>query len=113
MSDLPVDFDMDALPSAIFDRVIRALNVACYEWTVGSEKIQVSAALAEMFGFDPDTWTVKRQTELIHPDDRPGIQRGSDSRLQERRGAGGVHLPDAPIRRRLPLADQSRRARTR
>ena len=27
-----------------------------------------------MFGFDPDTWTVKRQTELIHPDDRPGFR---------------------------------------
>ena len=27
-----------------------------------------------MFGFDPDTWTVERQTELIHPDDRPGFR---------------------------------------
>ena len=72
MTDLPVDTDMDALPSTMFDRVIRALDVAYYEWTVGSEKIHVSPALADMFGFGPDTWTVERQTELLHPDDRPG-----------------------------------------
>ena len=70
MTDLPVGSDMDALSGGMFDRVIRALDVAYYEWTVGREDIRVSLALADMFGFDPDTWTVKRQTELMHPDDR-------------------------------------------
>ena len=113
MTDLPVGSDMDALSGGMFDRVIRALDVAYYEWTVGREDIRVSLALADMFGFDPDTWTVKRQTELMHPDDRSRLPRGSGNGLQERRGTGRVHLPDAPSRRRLPLADQSRRARTR
>src|SRR6185312_5215857 len=74
VTDLPVATDMDALPSTMIERVIRALDAAYYEWTVGSEKIRVSSALADMFGLDPDTWTVKRQTELIHPDDRPGFR---------------------------------------
>ena len=74
MTGLPRKSDMDALSSGMFDRVIRALDVAYYEWTVGGAQICVSPALADMFGFDPDTWTVKRQTELIHPDDRPGFR---------------------------------------
>jgi two-component system, NtrC family, sensor kinase len=63
--------DTNAFPPDTFERVIRALNVAYYEWTPGSEEIRVSSALAAMFGFDQRSWTLRRQLALIHPDDLP------------------------------------------
>jgi hypothetical protein len=58
MTDLPTESDQVALSSGMFEPAIRALDVAYNEWTVGSGQIGVSSALADMFRFDPDTWTV-------------------------------------------------------
>ena len=40
----------DDVPSDMFERVIRALNVAYFEWSDGNDKVRVSAALADLFG---------------------------------------------------------------
>ena len=64
----------DDVPSDMFERVIRALNVAYFEWSDGNDKVRVSAALAELFGLDPGTFTVQRQLEQMHPDDVPGYR---------------------------------------
>jgi two-component system NtrC family sensor kinase len=61
--------NIDAIPADMFERVIRALNVAYFEWTAGSDDVRVSAALADMFGFAPNTWSTRRQLELMHPAD--------------------------------------------
>src|SRR3954452_15360773 len=62
------------IPSDMFERVIRALNVAYFEWSDGNDKVRVSPALAELFGIDPDTFTVQRQLEQMHPDDLPSYR---------------------------------------
>ncbi len=61
--------DIDAIPADVFERVIRALNVAYFEWTAGSDDVRVSAALADMFGFAPERWSTRRHLELMHPAD--------------------------------------------
>jgi GAF domain-containing protein len=58
----------------MFERVIRALNVAYWDWTAGDDQIRVSTALAEMMDFDPGNWSVERLYEWIHPDDRAGFR---------------------------------------
>jgi two-component system, NtrC family, sensor kinase len=61
--------DIDAIPADVFERVIRALDVAYFEWNAGSDAMRVSAALADMFGLDPNTWSSRRHLELMHPAD--------------------------------------------
>jgi PAS domain S-box-containing protein len=61
--------NIDAIPADMFERLIRALNVAYFEWIAGSDDVRVSAVLADMFGFAPNTWSTQRQLELMHPDD--------------------------------------------
>jgi two-component system, NtrC family, sensor kinase len=61
--------NIDAMPPDMFERVVRALNVAYFEWTAGSDEVRVSAALADMFGFAPNTWSTRRQLALMHPAD--------------------------------------------
>ena len=62
------------VPPDMFDRVARALNVAYHEWLPGSDRIRVSPALVDLFGFDADTFSVTRLLELMHPDDVAGYR---------------------------------------
>lgn len=59
------------LSAGTFELVARALRVAYYDWWAGSDEINMSPALAELFGFDASSWSVSRQRSLIHPDDWP------------------------------------------
>ena len=70
---MPAPPDIAVVTPDTFARVIRALDAAYYEWTPGSEKISVSAALADMFGLDSGTWTAQRHLDLMHPDDVSGF----------------------------------------
>jgi two-component system NtrC family sensor kinase len=73
LDSMPAPPDIAVVTPDTFARVIRALDAAYYEWTPGSEKISVSAALADMFGLDSGTWTAQRHLDLMHPDDVSGF----------------------------------------
>ena len=59
----------EALPADLLERVVQAENVAWYEWTMGVEKIRVSAAYAALFDLDPDSVTTQTTFAFLHPDD--------------------------------------------
>ena len=58
----------------LFDLVTRAAKVAFYQWIPGSDELNFSPAMRDMFGYDPGAWTVSRAWETIHLDDQPGYR---------------------------------------
>jgi PAS domain S-box-containing protein len=62
--------DGDGVPGDMFGSVIRAADVAYYEWLPSSDDLHLSPALLDLFGYDPGTWTRKHSWEAIHKDDR-------------------------------------------
>ena len=57
-------------PGNVSELVIRALNVAYYEWLPARDELYVSPALLEMFGYEsgPGPWQL--DWDALHPDDQ-------------------------------------------
>jgi len=90
------------LSAGTFELVARALRVAYYDWWAGSDEINMSPALAELFGLDASSWSVSRQRSLMHPDDRPivdaSLRRCFKSRDERHELAYRVMSPDGAYR---------------
>ena len=82
----------------LFGHVVRALNVAYYEWYPGRDEIFISAALADMFGRDPGTWTRRQFNENVHPDDLPAFRAAMIALFKSRADRATFERPDRSLR---------------
>ena len=57
-------------PDDMFALVTRALNVAYYEWAPESDEIRISQALRDLFGYEPEIFTLSALLGFMLPDDR-------------------------------------------
>lgn len=57
-------------PDDMFALVTCALNVAYYEWAPESDEIRISQALRDLFGYEPDVFTLSALLGFMLPDDR-------------------------------------------
>ena len=61
--------DRAAIPPDTFERVIRAVKIAYYEWDLATDEMRASPALVDLFGHNPESFGRQRHWQLIHPDD--------------------------------------------
>jgi PAS domain S-box-containing protein len=61
--------DRTSIPADTFERVIRAVNVAYYEWDLATDEMRASPALIDLYGHDPESFGRQRHRQLMHRDD--------------------------------------------
>jgi PAS domain-containing protein len=101
-------FDTGGFPASMFEDVVRAANVAYYEWQPTTGALRFNRALLNLLGYDPNAWTQSTAWDSIHPDDRPGY-RSARIRFREgtTRGSGRIHMANQSCQRQISLDARS------